>query len=596
MSPRTDEPTAAATTPADATAEPASPVAELPAGAALGEGRFAIRRLLGRGGFGITYATDDLRLQRRVAIKELFPDGAVRHGSRVLVAEHARPAFVEARDRFLREAQVLARFTHPGIVRVYEVFEANGNAYFVMELVEGRTLAALLSERGVPLGEAEVLYVAGRSSLALAQVHAAGVLHRDLNPSNLVLTDHGRVVLIDFGIARDVDDGDTATMTRVVTPGYAPPEQYGGEFRFGAPTDVYGLAATLYRLLTGRVPTPAVDRQQGTALVPPHRLVETVSRQTSAAVLDGLELNPDHRPRTLDAFTARLGLAGEPRSSRSILVTGEHPPQRPAAVPPVDVPPAGAGVSSADSTATRADVLAGPTAHRPPPSVAPIPSAAQAYAPGPAYAPAPGYQPAAGYQPGGYAPPPHASYPPPLPGRWRLTLPVGVAAAALGSAAPVVMAVLLVVVALPALATAGDVLLARRRGPLVGGRWYHGAGLPVVVPVRVLRNLLWSVLRALPALGLGVVLVAVAVAVDQVSDAFVAREALLRIAGAVTVVLIGRPVVRHRAGSRAAVVTDVVHHRLETGPAVRWWWLWFGGLALTTLGLWWHPELWPLPG
>src|SRR4051794_29327116 len=143
----------------------------------------------------------------------------------------ARASFRAARDRFLREAQVLARFSHPGIVRVYEVFEEHGTAYLVMELLEGRTLVELLRQRGRPFDESDVLDVAARVGSALAPLHAAAVLHRDINPSNIVLTDHGRIVVIDFGLARDFDAQRTMGMTRVVTPGYAPLEQYVGEGR-----------------------------------------------------------------------------------------------------------------------------------------------------------------------------------------------------------------------------------------------------------------------------------------------------------------------------------------------------------------------------
>ncbi|CAN5510568.1 hypothetical protein BH20ACT2_BH20ACT2_07850 [soil metagenome] len=581
--PRTDE---AATThrPVPATVaapDPArsAPPAELPAGATLLGGRFVVRRVLGRGGFGVTYATDDQRLQRRVAVKELFPDGAVRHDGVVLVPAHLRPAFDEARTRFLREARVLARFTHPGIVRVYEVFEANGTAYLVMELLEGRTLAAVLAERGGPLTEPEVLDVAARSAGALAQVHEAGVLHRDLNPSNLVLTDHGRVVLIDFGIARAFAGAEgTGTMTRVVTPGYAPPEQYLGQARFGPPTDVYGLAATLYRLLTDRAPTPAVDRQQGAPLTPPHRLTAAVSTATSAAVLDGLELNPDHRPQTLEQFTARLGLAGEPRASRSILVSGEFPLRQPAAVPPTDVES-----QRAATDATRADGIVAAATVRPPQGPAPAPPPAAAYR---------RVHPEAVLPPEEGGPASHRA------GRWKLTLPVGVAVAALASAAPVVVLVLLIVAVLPALATAGDVLVARRRSALVGRGWYRGAALPAVVPVRAVRNLMWSLLRGLPALGLGVVLVSIAVALEQIEAPLAAREALLRAAGALTFLLVARPVTEPRRAFRAAAVTDVVADRVlsREGRLRRpGWWVWFAALAFTALGLWWTPELWPLP-
>lgn len=283
--------------------------AELASGTRLADGRYQVLDVLGRGGFGITYDMGDRRLHRRVAIKELFPESAVRHGTLVLTPPARRDAFRTARDRFLREARVLARFTHPGIVRVYEVFEEHGTAYLVMELLEGRTLIDLLAEHGRPFPEAAVLDVAGRVAAALRPVHAAGVLHRDVNPSNVMMTDHGRIVVIDFGLARDYDQDQTVGMTRVVTPGYAPLEQYRGQGRFGPSTDVYGLAATCYRLATGKVPRAAVERDGGASLAAPAAVNPAISKPVSDAILDGLELEATHRPQDLDAFLARLGIA-----------------------------------------------------------------------------------------------------------------------------------------------------------------------------------------------------------------------------------------------------------------------------------------------
>ena len=170
--------------------------AELPLGTRLAEGRFSIGPVLGRGGFGITYETDDLRLHRKVAVKELFPDAAVRHGSMVLTPPEGREAFRMARDRFLREARVLARFSDPGIVRVYEAFEEHGTAYLVLELLDGRTLADVLRDRGRAFDPEAVLDVAARVGGALSAIHAAGLLHRDVSPANLVVTESDRIVLI----------------------------------------------------------------------------------------------------------------------------------------------------------------------------------------------------------------------------------------------------------------------------------------------------------------------------------------------------------------------------------------------------------------
>jgi serine/threonine-protein kinase len=292
--------------------------AELPPGAVLPGDRYRIRRVIGRGGTAITYEADDLRLGRLVAVKELFSAGAVRAGGVLQPPAHEADAFADARERFLREATVLARFNHPGIVRVFEVFEANGTAYLAMELLQGRTLHEYLTGRGRPFTESEARDLAARCIDALAVVHAAGVLHRDLNPANVILTDDGRVVLIDFGLARDFVADQTTPITRMVTPGYAPPEQYTGSGRLGPPTDVYGLAATLYRAVAGRAPANAPDRQAGAGLPAPHRLAPTCSRPFSDAILDGLELQFSHRPQTVDAFGSRLGLGADQPSTVAV--------------------------------------------------------------------------------------------------------------------------------------------------------------------------------------------------------------------------------------------------------------------------------------
>jgi hypothetical protein len=164
------------------------------------------------------------------------------------------------------------------------------------------------ADRRAPLLEGEALDIALRCGSALEVVHESGVLHRDLSPSNVMLSTSGRVVLIDFGLARDYLVEETAHMTRMVTPGYAPPEQYTASGRFGPSTDVYGLAAILYRMLAGRAPTPAIDRQSGAPLPAPRSLNPNISRLVSDGILDGLELNSEHRPTSVRDFLGRLNL------------------------------------------------------------------------------------------------------------------------------------------------------------------------------------------------------------------------------------------------------------------------------------------------
>src|SRR5919199_2119877 len=275
-------------------------------GTQLAGGLYAVGKVLGQGGFGITYLGSDARERRTVAVKEFFPHGSVRRNHEVHPSSGMSLAdFVAARDKFLGEARVLSRFKHPGIVEVYGSFDENNTAYMVMEFLRGRSLLQLLEERG-PLPEAEVVGYIVRVGDALESVHKANLLHRDLKPDNVMLTDDGRVVLIDFGTARTYAAGKTGRMTTMLTPGYAPLEQYGQHVRFGPFTDVYALAATLYHLLTGRMPTDATDRATGAPLPSPRELNPQVSARVSDAVMWAMEIRVDRRPQTVAEFIAAL--------------------------------------------------------------------------------------------------------------------------------------------------------------------------------------------------------------------------------------------------------------------------------------------------
>jgi serine/threonine-protein kinase len=594
--------------------------AELAEGAIL-DGRYEVRRVIGRGGFGITYEVNDQRLERAVAIKELFPPSAVRHGSMVLAAPRDREAFGEARERFLREARVLARFTQSGIVHVYEVFEAHNTAYLVMELLSGRTLSDLQRARGGPFTADEVLDVAARVASALEPIHEAGLLHRDVNPSNVMLTEQGRVVLIDFGLARRFDGESGESMTRAVTPGYAPPEQYAGTGDFGPACDVYGMAATLYRLLTGRTPVGAFDRQAGTRLPPPIQLDPEIPRLVSDAVLDGLELNPHHRPATAAAFLDRLGLRDVEPPRHALLLDApdvqatlagraptpmaSSPVARVAGPGPGGVPVLGGAARALGGAQPEVDVA--PTPDPAPVAavrVAPVPLAPVAAAPSrpstTPYVPMPPVprQPA----PVGTLAPPVRPEPPvvgPLPrGRGLVTVPVGVAVASLASAAPVVVIPLLVLVALPALATVGDVVVHRYRSDIGADvKAWHRVDARAAAPAFFLRNVLTSILRAIPALLLGAVAIGVAALIGSPDPASGWRDLVIRLGGVGAVLCLLVPA---RHGGRAfrtgtginRVVTEFVDDRgrLDT----RGWVLLVVAVALTAFGLWLHPELWPL--
>lgn len=314
-----------------------SPVGEssgdaLPAGTTLQNGAFRIDAVLGQGGFGITYRGFDLSLQRSVAVKEFFP-----FGCRRLPAFDVQPSqslslssYGTFKSRFVEEARVLARFKHPAIVDVYSVWEENNAAYMVMELLEGQTLEQVLHERNKPLDESEVLALAQRIGEVLSEVHRRGLLHRDIKPANIVQCDDGRVMLIDFGTAREYSK-DAHSMqghSIVVTPGYAPLEQYAERATRGAYTDVYSLAATLYHLLTGEMPPAASDRALGVELRPAHELNPQVSPTVSAALSCAMETQVARRPQSVDEFLAMLhgqrAAALAPQSSTGLArATGE---------------------------------------------------------------------------------------------------------------------------------------------------------------------------------------------------------------------------------------------------------------------------------
>jgi len=226
---------------------------------------YVVERVLGQGGFGITYLARDSNLDQSVAIKEYLPsDIATRRPDATIRSrtdEH-RERYRWGLDRFIKEARTLARFDHPNIVRVHSVFEANNTAYMVMRFEAGETLSAVLESRGT-LSEEELLRIILPVLDGLALVHEAGFVHRDIKPDNIHIRTDGSPVLLDFGSARPAT-GKPHTLTILVAPGYAPFEQYYGNSEAQGPwTDVYGLGATCYRAIAGRAPLDAISRSKG---------------------------------------------------------------------------------------------------------------------------------------------------------------------------------------------------------------------------------------------------------------------------------------------------------------------------------------------
>jgi serine/threonine protein kinase len=284
--------------------------------------RFRIEGVLGRGGSGITYRALDLTLNRTIALKELFPSGAVRVREFVHPGSINAGAFRDARERVVFEARLLAQFDSPSIVRVYDIIESAGTAYVVMELLEAPTLAERLGTVGT-LSEAETGSIVLQVCTGLTEVHEAGLLHRDIKPANIVLHPERGPVLIDFGAARVVDGERSVSLTQVMTPRYAAPEQFQQRGRFGPWTDLYGLAATAFRCVTGSLPPDVIDRSQGADL---DELDKYCSLEFSSAIRKGLELTGSARPPSAAHFANLLPYA---RLGKSSLAATEPPPLSP---------------------------------------------------------------------------------------------------------------------------------------------------------------------------------------------------------------------------------------------------------------------------
>ncbi|MEM4723484.1 MAG: protein kinase [Candidatus Hadarchaeum sp.] len=279
-----------------------SPLA-LPVNTALQKGKYTIMKVLGQGGFGITYLGQDTILSRPVAIKELFPSGAQRKNKSVIYPNPLE--FTQICQRFLEEAKIVAQFQHPGIVKVYDFFEENGTAYIVTEYLNGKSLNQIVQERG-PLSEQEALKYIQKICEALEVVHAAHYLHRDIKPENIIVCTDGRIVLIDFGAARQFITGKTRKHTIILTPGYAPPEQYTEHAKRGPYTDIYALSATLFFLVTGETPPDALARLQGVSLPSVKTYNPQLSDQLEQAIERGMALKVQDRPQTVREFLAIL--------------------------------------------------------------------------------------------------------------------------------------------------------------------------------------------------------------------------------------------------------------------------------------------------
>jgi hypothetical protein len=309
---------------------------------------YVLERVLGQGGFGITYLARDANLDQPVAIKEYLPvDVATRRPDASVRSrtEEQSERYRWGLDRFIREARTLARFDHANIVRVLSVFEHNNTAYMVMRFEEGENLAALL-ERRRTLPEDELMRVVLPILDGLELVHNAGFIHRDIKPDNIHIRDDGSPVLLDFGSARH-SMGHARTVTILVAPGYAPFEQYysSGENQ-GPWTDLYSLGATCYRAIAGIPPMDAIARSKGILgstreiLIPAATIgAGRYSPALLKAVDHALQFAEKDRPQTIAEWRHELTAGGKPAAraaAKTMLVTPAT--AAPGAVAPVHAP------------------------------------------------------------------------------------------------------------------------------------------------------------------------------------------------------------------------------------------------------------------
>ncbi len=240
-----------------------SSIKHLPAGYELHW--YEIKSVLGIGGFGITYLAQDKNLDREVAIKEFVPRDFARRGNdyTLLPINDSMPEkFVWGMERFLREARTLSKFNHPNIVRVHSVFEENNTGYMVMSYEHGISFDQFLQNEPQP-DESRLLDMLLGLLDGLEVMHEAGFIHRDIKPGNIFIREDGTPLLLDFGSARQAIGEETMTLTKVVTPGYAPFEQYYGRSDIQGPwTDIYSLGATCYRAITGDPPVDSTFRKR----------------------------------------------------------------------------------------------------------------------------------------------------------------------------------------------------------------------------------------------------------------------------------------------------------------------------------------------
>lgn len=291
-------------------AQAAAPNYVLPYGAIL-NGRYIVGKMLGQGGFGITYVGWDIALERKVAIKEYYPSGQVSRnpGSRGLTwytSVQSQQAKQNGTQMFLKEARKMSKVDDiPNVVRVRDLFQENETAYIVMDFVEGETLKARLEKTGpLPWEQAKGIFLPAIQ--AMEQVHQAGLVHRDISPDNLMLTPDGKVKILDLGAAKDLSVNNGASSMQVAKGGFSPFEQYTQRGSSGPWTDVYAMAATVYYTLTGKLPPVATDRVVEDTISWEEPGLKALSAQALEALQKAMVISAKNRMQSMEELEKGL--------------------------------------------------------------------------------------------------------------------------------------------------------------------------------------------------------------------------------------------------------------------------------------------------
>lgn len=270
-------------------------------------GRYVIQKVLGKGGFGITYLGIDKLYGNKVAIKEYYPQKIAMRKAQyedvvTVTSIEEKNNYNKGKKRFLDEAQVMARFNkNEGIVKILDFFEANNTAYIVMEYLEGITLKQYLGKYGV-IQFRNLIEMMLPLLEALIEIHSQGLIHRDISPDNIMVQHNSKLKLMDFGAARDYTESGNKSLTVILKPGYAPPEQYQTHGVQGPWTDIYALCATIYKCLTGITPPDAIARVMDDKFKEPDQLDGKLSPDIKKILWKGMNIFPEERYQDIVEF------------------------------------------------------------------------------------------------------------------------------------------------------------------------------------------------------------------------------------------------------------------------------------------------------